>query len=72
MKKDLEKSRIEDWKSKKAGWIWDMVTGPLPRVWGTKQACEMEMTLGPIQTRVSYFNSYETNYEFCGDRKFPF
>lgn len=26
MKKDLQKSRIEDWKSKKAGWIWDMVT----------------------------------------------
>lgn len=28
MRKDLEKSRIEDWKSKKARWTWDMVTAP--------------------------------------------
>lgn len=48
-----------------------MVTGSLPRVWGMKQVCGMEMTLGTIQTDVSYFNSYGTNCEFCGDRKFP-
>lgn len=29
-------------------------------MWGTKQACET-MTLGPIQTGVACFNSYEIN-----------
>lgn len=70
MRKDLEKSRIEDWKSKKARWIWDMVTAPSQGV--GHQAGMQNDDLGPIQTNVSYLNSYEMNYEFCGDRKFPF